>query len=340
MDSFVKCVQRGRQCMLLITTVLLASLATCVSANGASRSPEEFVAKTIAEHERIFKTFDVNTVHHDAVLQDGPGEPSYRATLSYKRLGLEYFLIHSVDNDVDERTVVTNPKYECCLEKKVSDEKWRIADVVPFSPQGEGQASMPPRRKFHEFLYIVDIPLSWLLAQTPLCEITDLQEETHPDGSVGIVLKLHINDVSAVYRDERVRNCETTIGFETVEVKFDLEKYGYVPYEYTTEQRGIKRIVSQENFTQIAGVAVPTRLKSDYVMTDGKTFCWYDATVRYEQAPKYSKSMFFISHYGLPEPEFADSGAPLVRLVLAALGALFALGALWNIYRKRRVSVE
>ncbi|MDO4588089.1 MAG: hypothetical protein Q4C95_12475 [Planctomycetia bacterium] len=225
-----------------------------------------------------------------------------------------------------ESVVSSNPSYSFSLSRKTTDGKWKINNIQPLKSGNRQEMITILGGSIYSFLNINTIPLAALLKSDNV-EIESFEEKEIDDEIV-------VN-MTLVIKNPELEIDNHYVGYEKVELLFRPEKYGYIPMEFIYYQMDSSKKVIRDQFHNINNFMIPFECKTFFKW--GNSSYWNDYEGEKVFAQKvFDKSEFYLSHYGLPEPDFGESRPDIIRYVIIAIGLLLISLGIWRIYQKRQ----
>lgn len=312
---------------LLMTTPLFSGRAF---SNDGAYDQETFVKELLEQHQQIRKELKYNCAAFECVEIDGVEKTSYvLENRKYDDQHISSVRYETIVTDNPEPwhaelVHVTNPKYSFTIKRRNKNEDWTIDNVQELNKGNSDNFIRAMGNSVHGDLYINTISIASLINSEGV-EI-EAFEEKELDGEPAVYLTLRIKDpeseIDSFY-----------VGYNKVELLFLPKKYGYAPKEYTSSRNDVCTRVVYDQFQQVGTFFIPSSSQAFFKPKDEPYENIGSTTVTYAQRD-LKKSEFYLSHYGLPEPDFTFQ-INRIRLALVVIGALMVGLGGWRIYRKR-----
>ena len=229
-----------------------------------------------------------------------------------------------------------NAKYSFNISGNAVSKDWRIDSVVKnkerFSLQNnllrKDNDGPPYQARFREMILPFVVCGHFTLLDVVNNDNTLLNSiEELSDGSVRFSFSM---------KDISESNPETLLLFSEGQVT--LTPHYMVKESEIVIEPGYTQSITNE-YSGAADREILTR-HTEISRNDGKDVLKYDLRIDVQSPVKVPRNRFYLSHYGLPEPDFGEKDYTLFRIFLFVFGLAFISFGLYQIYRKRSRSSD
>lgn len=295
---------------------------------------DAFVEELIKQHELIRDELTYNYVKINATRFPNETEIS-EDSAEIKKLDEQHISstkseTKTINNagSFTESVTVSNPSYSFSLIRKNKDGKWRINSIQQLKGGVRREAVIDVLGgSVYSFLNVNTVPLASLLTSENVEMEKFVKNEIDGETTINMTLLIQRPEIE-------IDHCY--VGFEKVELLFLPKKCGYIPKEFTYYQGESSKRVIRDQFQNVGRFIIPFDCQTYFNWGSNPYLKDYEGSKVFAQK-KFDKSEFYLSYYGLPEPDFENSSANRVRYILMTLGALMILYSGWRIYRKRQI---
>ena len=318
----------------IYTFGLFFTFASCFCASGVYGSKDELVENVVdmcGRFRQLFLPTSFSLTIEEREKRDGP---MAKKVTSFKFRGHDFFLLDTESNKTDSKAsirevVSQNDKYNFSIKNENNEERgWSIASLNEGkNVDGSAVISVNSRERFYP-IKINHLYLDELL-KCPSMSIKSYQEKVDTEGIT------HVNVVLTFNPEERIDNL--LVMFKEISLGFIPKKYEWIPYSFVaTGMHGDSLEFYYTGFRSACGFTIPSELEIFY-RKDVNSDRWQRTKCTYEFSDEtVPKEEFFLSHYGLPEPDFGEQRTNRFRYILMTIGSLMIIIALWQMYQNRK----
>lgn len=311
----------------VFANMICACLLLLYRVNEAPAAPENqeaLILNIVTAHEKLREEFAATEVIEKFDEWPSPHSNAKHSRLMTSLRRGEDLLVKSA-NDVK----AANSEYEFHIKRKDPESDWQISEVKARSPSSAAYPTLISlaiaRSSFAPFLKANHFPMAELLTH-PAAHVTSVSD-VELEGRTLKNIQIAVNDRKALLESG------LEIRFVSVSLYFPAEPTHWIPVRM--ELRGILNDgfdTTLSNFTLVEGTEIPIQFKSIGRLDDGTEWLFNEGTYEFgfDEVPE---DVFYLSYYGLPEPDFGSNVPTPYRAVIGIVltaGIVIALIFLWR----------
>lgn len=325
----VFCTERDIEVNLLwrishVYAIVVFGVAASSDAVGSECDVGEVIRGIVGSHAEISDSFRPTQITLSFVECVSPGKERVTRSTDYRFHGKNVLVM----NDLELWAM--NTDYEFHLRREASESAWSIKDVAMVT----GDEMLSSTRvtlslahdTFKKVLIANHIPIAEMLTH-PGSRVISCQE-SEEEGQRMVKIAVELDPAAKLQSGLEMR-------FSKCLLSFAPDSTGWIPLEiHMTGPNNDGLIYTHSRFEDLEGHLIPLQTKCvgkhptgiEWERVNGS------AEYRFDDVPK---ELFYLSHYGLPEPDLGARPRPY-RLWFAILSAAVVIGLLATAVSRRR----
>jgi len=259
----------------------------------------------------------------------GGSTPFQTSYCILKQLGKENTLIwmkYDEDGVHEEELYSKNMNYSFEIQKSNNDDRWAVNRL---------ESSKNP-------LKIVDVLTGDLMYPVTIQNNMSLLDYTNIDGVIFQNFQEADGAEGSIVSCDMIlpKNCIDKNGdeirLESISLSFIPSMYAWIPVEMTLDYNdGFKQILKRDKFVDFNDIKIPQNVSWHFQNAEGKRLL--ECSIEYRLEPSdVQKDEFYLSYYGLPEPDFGGHRQNRIRYIVLGIGLLMLGIGVWRMIQKRR----